>query len=47
MKTIIDLGSELLFDRLRIESPYIRLPSSSYGNTAPVVAIALAMAMPV
>ena len=32
MKPIIDLGSELLFDRSRIASPYVRLLIAAIGE---------------
>jgi hypothetical protein len=32
MKPIIDLGSELLFDRSRIVSPYVRLLLAAVGQ---------------
>jgi hypothetical protein len=32
MKPIIDLGSELLFDRSRIVSPYVRLLIAAIGQ---------------
>jgi hypothetical protein len=32
MKPIIDLGSELLFDRSRIASPYMRLLLAAFGQ---------------
>ena len=32
MKPIIDLGSELLFDRSRIASPYLRLLLAAIGH---------------
>lgn len=32
MKPIIDLGSELLFDRSRIASPYVRLLVTAIGH---------------
>lgn len=32
MKPIIDLGSELLFDRSRIASPYVRLLIAAIGR---------------
>lgn len=32
MKSIIDLGSELLFDRSRVASPYLRLLVTALGQ---------------
>ena len=32
MKSIIDLGSELLFDRSRVASPYVRLLVTAIGQ---------------
>ena len=32
MKSIIDLGSELLFDRSRVDSPYMRLLVAAIGQ---------------
>jgi hypothetical protein len=32
MKPIIDLGSELLFDRSRVASPYVRLLVTAIGQ---------------
>jgi hypothetical protein len=32
MKSIIDLGSELLFDRSRVASPYLRLLVTAIGQ---------------
>jgi hypothetical protein len=32
MKSIIDLGSELLFDRSRVASPYLRLLLTAIGQ---------------
>jgi hypothetical protein len=32
MKSIIDLGSELLFDRSRIDSPYVQLLIAAIGQ---------------
>jgi hypothetical protein len=32
MKPIIDLGSELLFDRSRVSSPYVRLLVTAIGQ---------------
>ncbi len=32
MKSIIDLGSELLFDRSRVASPHVRLLVSAIGQ---------------
>jgi hypothetical protein len=32
MKSIIDLGSELLFDRSRVASPYVRLLVTAIGH---------------
>ena len=32
MKSIIDLGSEMLFDRSRVASPYVRLLVTAIGK---------------
>jgi hypothetical protein len=32
MKSVIDLGSELLFDRSRVASPYVRLLVTAIGQ---------------